>query len=237
MSSVKTTPRVGARPSTRSTPKTVCSTTPAREFTVAVTRSIASRAPSRLLTLTFYISQLPSPRNRAMAGWSDGYRAGLVRRQLTPGLISSLPGRAGLPPSISFWTSYPESEPDVDDDGGLFQRRTPLAPHRSDIPDVAELCRALCLVLLIGALDRVADVLPVLIAEVRELPEGSTSTAEEGASIDDDGFARQVIAAVGHQEGREIPQLLHPPHAAHRVVDRRRIVRLVHRGGADRAGV
>src|SRR3989441_8019314 len=79
-------------------------------------------------------------------------------------------------------------------------------PHRSDIPDVAELCRALCLVLLIGALDRVADVLPVLIAEVRELPEGSTSTAEEGASIDDDGFARQVIAAVGHQEGREIPQ-------------------------------
>src|SRR2546428_7108528 len=172
-----------------------------------------------------------------MAGGSNGYRAGLVRRQLTPGLISSLPGTAGLRPSISFWTSYPESEPDVDEDGGLFQRRTPLAPHRSDIPDVEELCRALCLVLLIGALDRVADVLPVLIAEVRELPEGSTSTAEEGASIDDDGFARQVIAAVGHQEGREIPQLLHPPHAAHRVVDRRGIVRLVHRGGADRAGV
>jgi hypothetical protein len=53
-----------------------------------------------------------------MAGGSNGYRAGLVRRQLTPGLISSLPGTAGLPPSISFWTSYPESEPDVDDDGG-----------------------------------------------------------------------------------------------------------------------
>src|SRR4029077_11533170 len=36
----------------------------------------------------------------------DGYRAGLVRRQLTPELISSLPGRAGLPPFISFLTSY-----------------------------------------------------------------------------------------------------------------------------------
>ena len=31
-----------------------------------------------------------------------------VRRQLTPGLISSLPGTAGLPPFISFSTSYPE---------------------------------------------------------------------------------------------------------------------------------
>src|SRR5206468_12942887 len=82
--------------------------TPAREFTVAVTRSIASQARSRLLTLTLYISQLPSPRNRAMAGWSDGYRADLVRRRLTPELISSLPGTAGLPPFISFSTSYPE---------------------------------------------------------------------------------------------------------------------------------
>ncbi len=56
--------------------------------------------------LTFYISQLPSPRNRAMAGWSDGYRADLVRRRLTPELISSLPGTAGLLPFISFSTSY-----------------------------------------------------------------------------------------------------------------------------------
>src|SRR5258706_15842968 len=43
-----------------------------------------------------------------MAGGSNGYRAVLVRRQLTPGLISSLPGTAGLPPFISFSTSYPD---------------------------------------------------------------------------------------------------------------------------------
>jgi hypothetical protein len=43
-----------------------------------------------------------------MAGGSNGYRATLVRRQLTPGLISSSPGTAGLPPFISFSTSYPE---------------------------------------------------------------------------------------------------------------------------------
>jgi hypothetical protein len=45
-----------------------------------------------------------------MPGESNGYRAVLVRRQLTPGLISSLLGTAGLPPFISFSTSY--SEPD-----------------------------------------------------------------------------------------------------------------------------
>src|SRR5438876_10685428 len=82
--------------------------TPARASTVAATRSIASRARSRLLTLTFDISQLPGPRNWAMAGASNGYRAALVRRQLTLGLISSLPATAGLPPFISFSTSYPE---------------------------------------------------------------------------------------------------------------------------------
>jgi hypothetical protein len=36
--------------------------------------------------------------------------SGLVRRQLTPGLISSLLGTAGLPPFISFSTSYPEPD-------------------------------------------------------------------------------------------------------------------------------
>jgi hypothetical protein len=43
-----------------------------------------------------------------MAVGSNGYRAALVRRQLTPGLISSLPGTAGLPQFISFSTNYPE---------------------------------------------------------------------------------------------------------------------------------
>ena len=59
----ETTPRSDARPSTRSGPKTACFTIPTAAPTVAETRSIASRARSRLLTLTFDISQLPSPRN------------------------------------------------------------------------------------------------------------------------------------------------------------------------------
>jgi len=59
----------------------------------------------------FDISQLPGPpRNWAMAGGANGYRAAVVRRQLTPGLISSLPGTAGLPPFIFFSTSYPEPD-------------------------------------------------------------------------------------------------------------------------------
>jgi hypothetical protein len=43
---------------------------PSRASTVAATRSIASRARSRPLTLTFDINPLPGPRNRAMAGGS-----------------------------------------------------------------------------------------------------------------------------------------------------------------------
>jgi hypothetical protein len=43
-----------------------------------------------------------------MPGGSNGYHAALVRRQLTPGLISSLPGTVRLPPFISFSTSYLE---------------------------------------------------------------------------------------------------------------------------------
>ena len=74
---------------------------------VAATRSIASRARSELLTLTFDISQLPNPRSWAMAGGSNGYRAALVRRQITPGPISSLPRTAGLPPFISFFDKLP----------------------------------------------------------------------------------------------------------------------------------
>src|ERR1700730_11263177 len=108
MSSVKTTPLAGARPSTRFTLKIAFSTTPARECIVAVTKSTASRARSKLLTLNSDISQLPSPRNRAIAGWSAGYQPARGRRQLTPGPISSSPGTAGLPPFISFSTSYRE---------------------------------------------------------------------------------------------------------------------------------
>src|SRR5258708_7241441 len=109
MSSAKTTPSVGARPSTRSSPTIACSTIPARASTVAATRSIASRARSRPLTLTFDISQLPGPRNWATAGGANGDRGALGRRRFTPGLILSLPGTAGLPPFISFSTSYHEN--------------------------------------------------------------------------------------------------------------------------------
>jgi hypothetical protein len=58
--------------------------------------------------LTFDTSRLPSPRNWGNGGAANGYRAALVRRQPTPGLISSLPGTARLPPFIYFSTSYPE---------------------------------------------------------------------------------------------------------------------------------
>ena len=58
-----------------------------------------------------------------MAGGSNGYRAALVRRQLTPGLISSLPGTAGLPPFISFSTSYPELDSAVRRAGGDGSRQ------------------------------------------------------------------------------------------------------------------
>src|SRR6267154_222781 len=108
MSSVKTIPLAGAPPSTRFTLKIAFSTTPARESIVAVTKSTASRARSKLLTLNSDISQLPSPRNRSMAGWTARYQVALVKRQLTPGLISSLSRAAGLPPFISFLTSYRE---------------------------------------------------------------------------------------------------------------------------------
>ena len=43
-----------------------------------------------------------------MAGGSSGYQVALVRRQLTQGLISTLPETAGLSPLTSFSTSYPE---------------------------------------------------------------------------------------------------------------------------------
>jgi len=61
--SVKTTPRVGARPSTKSSPKIASSASPVAS-TVAVTRSSVSQARSRLLTLTFGISHFPGPKKR-----------------------------------------------------------------------------------------------------------------------------------------------------------------------------
>ena len=90
--------------------------------TVAATRSIASLARSKQRTPIFDISRLPRPRNWAMAGGSGGSRAVLVRRQRTPGLISSLPGTAGLPPYISLSTSYPELSKEA-----LLHEQT---PHR-----------------------------------------------------------------------------------------------------------
>src|SRR5216117_2604175 len=56
----------------------------------------------------FRYQPIAKPEELGMAGGSNGYRAALVRRQLTPALISSLPGTAGLPPFIFFSTSYPE---------------------------------------------------------------------------------------------------------------------------------
>ena len=66
-------PAVGAQPSTRSSPKIACSTTPKAAPIADATRSIASRALLRLLTLTFATNQLPSPRNWAMPDGFDGY--------------------------------------------------------------------------------------------------------------------------------------------------------------------
>ena len=45
-----------------------------------------------------------------MAGGSNGYRGALVRRQLTPGLVSSSPATGGLPQFIFFSTSYLERD-------------------------------------------------------------------------------------------------------------------------------
>src|SRR4026209_506520 len=64
--------------------------------TVAATTSTAPRARARRLTVTFDFSRL---RGRGVGQWRggfNGYRTTLVRRQPTPGLISSLPGTAGL---------------------------------------------------------------------------------------------------------------------------------------------
>jgi hypothetical protein len=104
-------PRVGVRPSTRSSLKIALSTIPPKVSTVAVTRSIASRARSGILS---GLSIPADVRAGGIGQWRAaqmGYRDAPVSRQLTLGLISSSPGRAGLPPFISFSTSYPELPP------------------------------------------------------------------------------------------------------------------------------
>jgi hypothetical protein len=56
----------------------------------------------------FRYQPITEPAESGNGGLVRGYQAARVRRQLTRGPISSLPGTAGLPPFISFSTSYPE---------------------------------------------------------------------------------------------------------------------------------
>lgn len=67
------------------------------------TRSIASLAPLKLLTLTFDISHLLSRRSWEMPGGFGGYRAAPARRPLTPGQIFSLPVTGRVRLFISFF--------------------------------------------------------------------------------------------------------------------------------------
>src|SRR5258705_6255999 len=97
------TPSAGAQPLTRSSPKIVCSTNPAGAFTVAATRSIASRPRSGLLTLTFDIGQLQNPRNWAMAGGGDGEKGRPVKRPLSPGLDLSISRDGRMSAAISLF--------------------------------------------------------------------------------------------------------------------------------------
>jgi hypothetical protein len=78
----------------------------------------------------FRYQPMPRPRNWAMAGASNGYRAALGSRRLTPGLISSLPGTAGLPPSISFSTSCLEQRRGSRKLVFRLPRRSDRLPHR-----------------------------------------------------------------------------------------------------------
>src|SRR4029434_1014504 len=56
----------------------------------------------------FRYQPIAEPEEVGDGGGSNGSRAPRVRRQPTPGLTSSLPGTAGLPPFISFSTRYAE---------------------------------------------------------------------------------------------------------------------------------
>jgi SnoaL-like domain len=56
----------------------------------------------------FRYKPIAEPEEAGNGGRIRWVAAALVRRQLTPGPTSSLPRTAGLPPFISFSTSYPE---------------------------------------------------------------------------------------------------------------------------------
>jgi predicted transcriptional regulator len=58
--------------------------------------------------LDFRYQPIAEPEELGNGGRVQWVSAALVRRQLTPGLTSSLPGTARLPPFIYFSTSYPE---------------------------------------------------------------------------------------------------------------------------------
>ncbi len=77
-------------------------TYPETEFTLVWIR------PTKGFTGNHIVVVRPSPRKWATAVESNGYRAALVMRQPTLGLISSLPATAGSSPFISFPTSYRE---------------------------------------------------------------------------------------------------------------------------------
>ena len=86
-----------------------------------------------------------------MVGGSNGYRAVLVRRQLTPGLISSLRGMAKLPLFTSFSISYPKLDSamayvnwleDSADDRGRALPLEPKIAYSSIISYMAAAARA-----------------------------------------------------------------------------------------------
>ena len=56
----------------------------------------------------FRYQLIAEPEELGNGGRIQWVSAALVRHPRTPGLISSLPGTAGLPPFICFSTSYPE---------------------------------------------------------------------------------------------------------------------------------
>src|SRR5688572_6119388 len=76
--------------------------------------------------------------------------------------------------------------------------------------------RAARAVLVVLRLDEGAHALPVGVGELVELEEVAARAGSEVArAVDRDRLAGEPFAAVGHQEGGEVLQLLHAAHAAH----------------------